>query len=87
MQQQLKDELQKYKIELADKACMIMELEDKLKNRDNLYEKACLTIQKLMLNIKNQKTEISQLKGQSLSQSTNNKSSNQKEVCIAMITT
>ncbi|KAI8128668.1 Centrosomin [Lucilia cuprina] len=74
--QQLREELQKHKMDAADKSCMIQDLEEKLKNRDQLYEKARLTIQKLMLSIKNQQVENSRLKN---STQASNVSNNEKE--------
>ncbi|XP_073812655.1 phosphodiesterase 4D interacting protein centrosomin isoform X2 [Musca autumnalis] len=85
--QQLKQDLQKCKMEVADKMCLVQELEDKLSNRDQLYDKARFTIQKLMLHIKNQQAEINRLKNHNSSQSTasagnnnnNNTTNNDKE--------
>ncbi|XP_058984766.1 centrosomin isoform X2 [Musca domestica] len=76
--QQLKQDLQKCKMEVADKMCLVQELEDKLSNRDQLYDKARFTIQKLMLHIKNQQAEINRLKNHNSSQSssTNNNNNN-----------
>lgn len=75
--QQLHEELQNLKSEMADKSCLILDLEEKLKNRDQLYDKARHTIQKLMLTIKNQQTEKSRIKN---STQVSNVSSNEKEV-------
>uniref|UniRef100_T1P9W1 Microtubule associated protein n=1 Tax=Musca domestica TaxID=7370 RepID=T1P9W1_MUSDO len=84
--QQLKQDLQKCKMEVADKMCLVQELEDKLSNRDQLYDKARFTIQKLMLHIKNQQAEINRLKNHNSSQSSsannnnnNNTANNDKE--------
>lgn len=73
----MRDELQRFKADAADKSCTIQDLEDKLKHRDELYDKARLTIQKLMLSIKNQQIENSRLKNNTQS---SNVSSNEKEV-------
>ncbi|KAM7341560.1 phosphodiesterase 4D interacting protein centrosomin isoform 2-T2 [Cochliomyia hominivorax] len=75
--QQLRDELHKLKMDVADKCCTIQDLEEKLKNRDQLYDKARLTIQKLMLNIKNQQIENSRLKN--TTQTSNVSNNNEKE--------
>ncbi|XP_065366562.1 centrosomin isoform X2 [Calliphora vicina] len=74
--QQLREELQKLKMDTADKSCMIQDLEEKLQNRDQLYDKARLTIQKLMLSIKNQQVENSRLKNTTQA---SNVSNNDKE--------
>ena len=47
---------------MADKTCIAQDLEEKLKSRDQLYDKARLTIQKLMVTIKNQQLENNRLK-------------------------
>ncbi|XP_061391426.1 centrosomin [Musca vetustissima] len=91
--QQLKQDLQKCKMEVADKMCLVQELEDKLSNRDQLYDKARFTIQKLMLHIKNQQAEINRLKNHNTSQNAssansnninNNTANNEKEAAVGI---
>lgn len=69
-------------MEVADKMCLVQELEDKLSTRDQLYDKARFTIQKLMIHIKNQQAEISRLKNHNSSQTSTSTSvpNNDKEV-------
>uniref|UniRef100_A0A1I8NRV6 Centrosomin N-terminal motif 1 domain-containing protein n=1 Tax=Stomoxys calcitrans TaxID=35570 RepID=A0A1I8NRV6_STOCA len=82
--QQLKQDLQKCKMEIADKMCVVQELEEKLSTRDQLYDKARFTIQKLMLHIKNQQGEINRLKNHNSSQQAESTSmpSNEKETNV-----
>ncbi|XP_075169541.1 phosphodiesterase 4D interacting protein centrosomin isoform X2 [Haematobia irritans] len=77
---QLKQDLQKCKMEIADKMCIVQELEDKLSNRDQLYDKARFTIQKLMSYIKNQQGEINRLKNNNSSQASTSMPNNEKEI-------
>ena len=47
---------------MADQICVAQDLEEKLKSRDQQYDKARLTIQKLMVTIKNQQIENNRLR-------------------------
>uniref|UniRef100_A0A1B0FPN1 Centrosomin N-terminal motif 1 domain-containing protein n=1 Tax=Glossina morsitans morsitans TaxID=37546 RepID=A0A1B0FPN1_GLOMM len=59
----LRDELKERKAELADKVCIIDELQDKLKNLEVMYHKARQTIEKLMYSLKQKVDENSRLTG------------------------
>ncbi|KAL9918159.1 phosphodiesterase 4D interacting protein centrosomin isoform 1-T1 [Glossina fuscipes fuscipes] len=57
----LRDELKERKAELADKVCIIDELQDKLKNLEVMYHKARQTIEKLMYSLKQKVDENGRL--------------------------
>lgn len=55
---------------MADKLCLIQDLEEKLANKGKAHDKACKTIQLLLIKTRELDGEIEQLKSKDVSKST-----------------
>uniref|UniRef100_A0A1A9WV11 Centrosomin N-terminal motif 1 domain-containing protein n=1 Tax=Glossina brevipalpis TaxID=37001 RepID=A0A1A9WV11_9MUSC len=73
----LREELKGRKAQLADKVCIIDELEDKLKNLEMMYHKARQTIEKLKHNLKQKIDETGHLMGKNNSTQNDSKNNSQ----------